>query len=583
LNRIDFKMTQDTKLLRIEGGGLRMNKVKRTRRCLECAGLFLLLLSLLINAPLSRMDSRGVYAIRDAQIVVSPGKTIPKGTIVIRDGLIADVGENARIPADARVIDGKGLTVYPGLIDAYTNLGIAQPQQQEQQRGGGRGQAAQLSPEAQQSLAAAALGDPSDSVADELRPGGSAIDDARSAGVTSALTSPRQGIFLGRSALINLSGEDAARMVVRSPVSLAIQFSTSSGFAGGYPNSLMGTVSYIRQSFYDAIRYRDEMDRYEKIKRGVPRPEHNKKLAALLPALRGELPVLFSANTEGDIRRALNIADEFRLKPMITGAHYGYRVADLLKQKNVPVILSVNFPRRPADMSDDDEESLRVLRQRAEIPKGAARLAQAGVKFAFTAGGASPRDFIANIRRAVENGLSKDDALRALTVNAAEILGVSEQLGTIETGKIANLILASGDLFARETTIKHVFVDGEQFEIKRPETPEPGRGGARPAAAVNPAGAWDLNIQTPQGEISVKLTIRRDGDQLAGTMTSPMGTVNLSRVSINGNQLRATVSIPGGGDNIEGTIVGTIEGDSMRGTMSLGAMGSFEFTGSRPR
>lgn len=571
-------------LLRLEGGGLRMNKAKRTRRYAECAGLFLLLLSLLINAPLARMDSPGVYAIRDAQIVVSPGKTIPKGTIVIRDGLIADVGENARIPADARIIDGKGITVYPGLIDAYTNLGIAQPQQQEQQgqRGGGRGQAAQLSPEAQQSLAEAALGDPSDSIADEVRPGGTAIEDARAAGVTSALTSPRQGIFLGRSALINLSSSDASRMAVRAPVSLTVQFSTSSGFAGGYPNSLMGTVSYIRQSFYDAIRYRDEMNRYERIKRGVPRPEHNKKLAALLPALRGELPVLFVANTDGDIRRALNIADEFKLKPMISGALYGYRVADLLKQKNVPVILSVNFPRRPADMSDDDEESLRVLRQRAEVPKGAARLAQAGVKFAFTAGGASPRDFIANVRKAVENGLSKEDALRALTVNAAEILGASEQLGTIEAGKIANLVLASGDLFARETTVKHVFVDGQQFEIKRPETPEPGRGGPRPGA-VNPVGAWDLNIQSPQGEISVKLTIRRDGDQLAGTMTSPMGTATLKSVTISGNQLRATVSIPAGGDNLEGTIVGTIEGDSIRGTMSLGAMGSFEFTGSRPR
>jgi hypothetical protein len=343
----------------------------------------------------------------------------------------------------------------------------------------------------------------------------------------------------------------------------------------------MGTVSYIRQSFYDAIRYRDEMDRYEKIKRGVPRPEHNKKLAALVPALRGELPVLFVANTDGDIRRALNIADEFHLKPMITGALYGYRVADLLKQKNVPVILSVNFPRRPADQADDEDEPLRILRQRAEVPKGAARLAQAGVKFAFTAGGAAPRDFIANIRRAIENGLSKEDALRALTVNAAEILGASEQLGTIETGKIANLVLASGDLFARETSVKYVFVDGEQFEIKRPETPESGRGGPRPAT-INPAGAWDLNVQTPQGEINVKLTIRRDGDQLAGTLTSPMGTVNLSRVTISGNQLRATASIPAGGDNIEGTIVGTIEGNSIRGTMSLGAMGSFEFTGSRP-
>jgi imidazolonepropionase-like amidohydrolase len=530
-------------------------------------------------APRGSLASTGAYAIKDAQIVVSPGKTIAKGTVVIRDGLITEVGENASIPADARIIDGKGLTVYAGLIDAYTNLGLAQPQQQQQQ-GGGRAQAAQLSPESQQSLAETALGDPSNSVADELRPGGQAIEDARAAGVTSALTSARQGIFLGRSALINLSNAESSKIVIRSSVALTVQFSTTSGFLGGYPNSLMGTVSYIRQAFYDAIRYRDEMERYERVKRGVARPEHNKKLASLLPALRGELPVVFVANSEGDILRALRIADEFKLRLIIAGGLYAYRMADLLKQKNVPVILSVNFPRRPADLPEDDDEPLRVLRQRAEAPKGAARLAQAGVKFAFTSTGITPRDLMANVRKAIENGLSKDDALRALTANAADLLGAGEQLGSIEVGKIANLVLATGDLFAQNTTIKYVFVDGQEFEIKKPEAPAQS-GGPR-TAAVNPVGNWDLSLQTPQGEMGIKLVIRREGDSLTGTLTSPMGPVSLKTVTVSGNQLRATVSIPAGGDSIEGTIVGTIEGDSIKGTIALGAMGSFEFTGTRP-
>jgi hypothetical protein len=156
----------------------------------------------------------------------------------------------------------------------------------------------------------------------------------------------------------------------------------------------MGTVAFIRQSFYDATHYRDEVERYARVKRGVSRPEYDKKLAALQLALKGDLPVLFVASSDGDIRRALMIADEFKLKPIIAGGTDGYRVADLLKAKNVPVILSLDFPKRGADMPDDEDEPLRVLRERAEAPKAAANLAKAGVKFAFMSGSLRPQDFI---------------------------------------------------------------------------------------------------------------------------------------------------------------------------------------------
>ncbi|MFY9570483.1 MAG: amidohydrolase family protein, partial [Blastocatellia bacterium] len=425
------------------------------RVCVTLALLAVAILVLFIGAPVARLDSPDVFAIKDAQIVTGAGKTIAKGTVVFRKGLITDVGENVKIPADARVIEGAGMTVYPGLIDGYTSLGLAAPATAQTTGGGGGGgrQAAiaaaaagvQPSPEAR-------LGDPSLAAADQVKPGTS-FEDPRSVGVTSALSSPRQGIFAGQSALINLAGQEPSKLVLRAPVALTVQFSGGGGFGAGYPGSLMGTVAYIRQSFYDAIRYRDEVERYNRVKRGVNRPEHDKRLAALQPALKGDLPVLFVANTDGDIRRALMIADEFKLKPIIAGAMYSYRVADMLKARSVPVILSVDFPKRAADLPDDEDETLRVLRQRAETPKGAARLAQAGVKFAFTSGSLRPQDFIANVQKAVENGLSKDEALRALTINAAEILGAGDQVGTIEVGKIANIVVASGDILARDTKV----------------------------------------------------------------------------------------------------------------------------------
>jgi imidazolonepropionase-like amidohydrolase len=557
-----------------------------------CATLTLIAaaLVLLIHPSTARLDSHGAIAIKDAQIVTGAGKTISKGTVVMRDGLITEVGENARIPADARVIDGAGLTVYPGLIDAYTSLGLTAPAPAQTPGAGAGGRQAAIA------AAAAAppppevrLGDPSLSAADQVKPGTS-FEDPRSVGVTTALSSPRQGIFAGQSALINLAGDEASKLVLRAPVALTVQFSTGGGFGGGYPGSLMGTVAYIRQSFYDAIRYRDEVDRYSRTKRGVARPEHDKRLAALQPALKGDLPVLFVANSDSDIRRALMIADEFKLKPIIAGAMYGYRVADMLKAKRVPVILSVDFPRRPADQSDDDEETLRALRQRAETPGGAARLAQAGIKFAFMSGSLRPQDFIANVEKAVESGLSKDEALRALTINAAEMFGASDQLGSIEVGKIANLVVASGDILAKDTKVRHVFIDGDQIELKKPEaTPargpggRPGAGGQQRDTSIDPSGTWNLTIETPQSDVSATLTLKKDGDQITGSLTSPMGTVPVKSGTINGKELRLTLTVEMGGQSMEVVMTGTIEGDSIKGSVLLGAEGAFPFSGSRPK
>jgi len=540
-------------------------------------------------SPVARLDAPDVYAIRGARVITGSGKTLAKGTVVFRDGLITDVGENVKVPADARVIDGTGLTVYPGLIDAYTSLGLPAPPQ-AQPTGGGRQAAIAAAASGQQPQPELVHGDPSISAADQVRPGGTAIEDERAVGVTAALSSPRQGIFPGQGALINLSGGEVSRLILRATVALTVQFTSSSEGRGVYPNSLMGTVAFIRQSFYDAMNYRNQTERYNRVKRGVTRPEYDKKLAALQPALRGEMPVVFVAQSDGDIRRALMIADEFKLKPIIAGGLFSYRVADLLRARNVPVILSVDFPKRSADFPEDEDEPIRVLRDRAEAPQAAAKLARAGVKFAFTSGNLRPDDFIANLRRTVESGLSREDALRALTISAAEILGSSDQLGSIEVGKIANIVVTSGDLLARDTKVRYLFIDGDEIELKKPEAAQGGRGrpsqAAQPSAgAVDPTGEWTLVVRTSQGDQQARLSLRREGDQITGAFTGPRGTSDLKNVALTGNRLRFTTSVqlPDNADTQEAIVDATIEGDTMRGTVSLTAIGTFDFTGTRPR
>jgi hypothetical protein len=179
-----------------------------------------------------------------------------------------------------------------------------------------------------------------------------------------------------------------------------------------------------------------------------------------------------------------------------------------------------------------------------------------------------------------------------LTINAAEIFGAADQVGTIEVGKIANIVVVSGDLLAKDSKVRHVFIDGDQIELKKPDATPPrgGMGGGRPGGggppsgpAVDPAGTWSIIVQSPQGEVSAQLTLTKDGEQIGGTLGTPMGNVGIKSGRVDGNRIRLTATIDMGGQAIDSIISGTIEGDSIRGTITMGAMGSFEFTGTRPR
>jgi hypothetical protein len=244
------------------------------------------------------------YAIRGAQIVTVTGATIPKGTVVVRNGLIEAVGADVAIPGDAKVIDGNGLTVYPGLFDSYTSLGIRAEETPAQGGRGGRG-ATPAPADPAQAFFAQLNAPPSNAgllpevtVTEQLQVAADTFDQQRSAGITTALTAPRNGIFQGQSALINLGAESAEKLILKAPISLNVAFGQS---RGGYPNSLMGVFSFLRQSLLDAQHYREEWARYNKSPRGAQRPQVNKSLAALQPVLSGEMPVILNASSEREI------------------------------------------------------------------------------------------------------------------------------------------------------------------------------------------------------------------------------------------------------------------------------------------
>ena len=446
---------------------------------------------IVVAATAQSTTTRSVYAIRGAKIYPVSGEVISNGTIVIRNSLIATVGANVQIPPEATVIEGMGLVVYPGLIDSFTDAGLpatpaalaAAAQQQGQQQ-----QAQQQPPpkNTQEALFQTPLGLNADRVlAQQVRPTGKDVESYRNLGVTSALTVSRDGVMTGQSVLINTGDSN---IVVKTPVALHIN---PASVAGGYPSTLMGAMAVLRQAFSDADWYKQSWDRFNRNPRGIERPPYDRVLDSMVPVLQGQLPSIIHADWSSQIKRAVALAEELKLKPIIAGGYEAGSLTAMLKSKDIPVLVSVNYARQKpragaTGAAEFDEEETK------EFLSNAALLQKAGVRFALQSGFAErPQLFFDNIRKAMDNGLTQDQALRATTLSPAEILGVGNALGSLEPGKIANVVVATGEPFARDTRIRMVFVDGKLFEPPATETPRnttENRGEGRGAApAETPA------------------------------------------------------------------------------------------------
>jgi len=433
-------------------------------------------------------------AIRNARIVTVSGPPIAKGTVVIRNGLIEAVGESVAVPADAWVVDGEGLTVYPGLIDALSTWGMpgAATIVTTAGRGGRAGQQtapittipATLTPterargpEDRPSTTSWVL------AADEIQTNDPRIGRARSAGFATAVVFPTRGIFGGQGSIVNLgAAEKAGELVVTPSAGQYISLTRAGGFGGGFPSALMGTISYIRQIYLDAEHYKLVQEAYTKDPRGVPRPQYDRALEGVLESRR----ILLPANRLVEIDRMLRLAAELKQPAILYGGQEAYRPesAELLKRYKTPLLVSLKWPEPQRDPNPEDEVTFRALETRDKAPAAPGLLKKAGVQFAlFSDGLDQPRDLQRAVKKAIDGGLSREDAIRALTLSPAEIYGVADRLGSIEKGKIGNLIVTRGELFDDRTRVEMIFIDGRKY-APAPEAPAGGRG----PATENPGG-----------------------------------------------------------------------------------------------
>lgn len=391
----------------------------------------------------------GDVAITNATLVTVTGETIENGTLLIRGDRIVDLGADVTVPPGVEVIDAEGLFVYPGMIDASSALGLYEV-------GAVRAtvdvfEMGTYNPHIKAEVA--------------LNPHSVHIPITRVNGVTSALVVPAGGIIAGQSALIHLRGWTPEEMVVKAPVAIHINFPRlpREDDRRGQPpeeekkeDGKEKTEKQIKElidAFLKAKRYAATWDAFAKSEKRLA-PEKDLMLEALVPVVKDGLPVIIAVHAEKDIRNAVDFVDTLGIKAIFQGISDGWKVAPLLKEKNIPVlvgpVLSSPGPRDPYDA----------------IYANAGILHKAGVKVAFlTESAADARSLPYHAGTAAAFGLPREEALRAVTINPAEILGVADQLGSLEKGKLANVIVTDGDPLEMRTQIKHVFIAGEKIEL----------------------------------------------------------------------------------------------------------------------
>ena len=420
----------------------------------------------------------GVHALVGGRVVPKPGQVIDGGTVLIRDGLITAVGTNLVVPADARVWDLKGATVYAGFIDAYltvadTNLPVTTTETMpiltsgaapfkgvvgDQRDRGERGPGSDVPTVAPQRRRV-----------ETYSPDAKELTALRELGFTAGNAIPTAGILRGTSALVALSDVDPNEAVLKADTFQHAAFDTA-GREEGYPGSLMGVIAVVRQTFFDAQHYALDWADYEVNASGRKRPAFNPALAALRASAERKFPVVIEPGSVLMVDRAARVAQELNLDFLITASGHEWRRPDLVKATGARFIVPVNLPGMPKLPRDEDWEQVTLDQLRAWdwAAENAALLRKQGLNIALTTYALADRkSFRKNLRTAVDRGLSEDDALAALTIAPARFCGVDKWLGTIEAGKLANLtVVEGGSYFDPDKKVREVWIDGRVWRVE---------------------------------------------------------------------------------------------------------------------
>ncbi len=551
-----------------------------TKLAISWSSLLLLLLLPLGMRAQTKADDRppvtGAYFIENALVVAKPGSEPTLSNVLIRDGLIEGIGASLSAPADAKVMKGDSMYVYAGFIDGLSHTGVPKPKEGDRPRydgypGTAPNNVAGIQPER--------------SVVDLMKADDKSIADMRKLGFTAAHVVPHGNMLPGQGAVVLLTGGNANSMVLRKGTSLFSQFE---GGRRVYPATQMAIMSKFRELYRQAEQVKNHAKRYADNPVGMARPESDAVLSAFDASIDQERPIFFSVDNVKEIHRALTLQKELGFPLVLGNVSDGFRALDALKAAGTPLFLTMDLPEDKAGKKKEEEKEEDPVKAKMEERRAAAMeqyvsqaamMAKAGVPFGFSGIDVKAKDVRANLGRMIEAGLTTDQALAALTTTPAEMLGLSGMLGTVEKGKIANLVISDKPYFEEGANVRYVFVDGmpHEYEVKKKKAKKAGD----PDAQVEAVGTWSVTIAIPGQTTESELLIKGEPGDLSGSLTAQGETTDVSNVELDGNTLTFDAKVDAGGQDITLNFELTIDGDSVEGTVAVGSFGTFDVEGSR--
>ncbi len=536
---------------------------------------------LLINSTITaQSDSSGespvttTYAVTNATILTAPGDTLKEATVVISNGLISSVGKNVTIPDNSEVIDGTDLIVYAGFIDGMSYTGADRPDQPQRPDN-------LFSPDPPNDYAGIT---PEIQVIEQIKTDENSIESMREVGFTISHTVPYGRMLPGSGALLVLKdAEHPDHLVFKHDVSMYSQFV---GAPGAYPGNTLGIMAKFRNLYTNAENSRNHTMMYESNPAGIQRPTRDRVMEAFHPVVAKQKPIFYNASTTLTALRALRLQKELGFNLVLGNLQQGWELVDELKEGNAKVFLSLELPKEPKNSDDEDKtDEVKQLEEKRmdfynKFLTQYSTMNEAGIKFGFSTIDIRANDVKKNLIRIIENGLSEDQALAALTTDAADLLGISDVAGTVEEGKLGNIIVSKGSYFDKDSQLKYVFVDGEKFEFEIKEKKANTNTTAGDASAFSDViGVWNYSFTTPQGEQSGTMTITQDGGVLTGTMTSNDGAPDseMLNVSYQNQELSFDFDVDAGGQSVNIVVVGTVSGGEYEAEATVAAFNNFTF------
>lgn len=513
------------------------------------------------------------YAIRNATIIQSPERKILNGTIVLKDGVIRTVGKSIPIPPEAVIINGDSLFVYAGFIDGLSHTGVVQPRED-------KGRERPKDPANPEPKVAGIT--PQNDVRNALNPEAQSVEDLRALGFTTAHVVPYGGMLPGYGAIIQLNGKTADNMVV---VGRSALFSQLTGAPRVYPATIMGVMAKWRELYRQSLQSKNYEVLYASNRTGLVRPASDRILEAFYPVIDKRIPVIFEADEFLDIHRILTLQKDLGFSLTVGDLKQGWDAIDKLKATDTKIFLSLDLPEAPGKDSKGDSKKeiqpgstseTQALEKRKEAFMAlyvgqASAFQKAGLRFGFSALSSKPKDIKSNLCRMIAAGLSEGQALAALTTDASQLLGLSDRMGTVEPGKMANLVISNKPYFHEKSKVRYVFVEGILYQypedLPKPPTSTP----------PDITGTWTVTIESPQGKKEEKITITQDGNNYSGSVTGTdiEEAASLESISLNEKHLEYSYTVQAGGQSYKVDVQATVEGDVFKGTATMGNEGNF--------